>query len=686
LLSRRIKIANKGAVQTQRDYRARKSGTDIEIPDVEDPERKARCADCLMQFAKTYFKPVLYLEPQEMHIVLATDLQDRALHGGRKAMAAPRGSGKTTWVLIAILWAILYGHRRFLVYACENHSLADDRLAIIKSWLERGVMGDTTLHNDFPEVCAPIAALEGRPQRAASLQVDGIPCDLKWTSETIVLPTVAGSMCSAARIATTGLKGGVRGSVDAWGRPDYVAIDDPMGDEGAGSLTVIKKIIKVIKKGITQLVGQGKNIAIMMPCTIIERGDIGDQYTDRELNPVWNGVRYKYLSEMPDEIPVMWQKYIQLRKEKSDDDQYARAAHNFYLENREEMDVGHTCTLPTSYVGCHVLEDGEPSNILPDGSEIESSAIEHAYNIIADDGLDTFLSELQNEPIDEFEGIVKPLTIKGVREKQNGVERGIVPHGLNTVVAYFDCGTKTDIHFAVCAFGDGFTGAVIDWGKFRVDDNIPAGQAVMAGLEKGVPAVLGREYVSERGGASLNIQIALIDSGYETHTVYNFCNRNQHKLITFPTKGEGTDHFMVPKARRVSHGYGWWHGEAKDSNQFVYHVDANLWKSFVDARLRIGIGAGGCLSLNMHGKKGNLELIDSITSEAPYSAFKKRGGDEYQSWKLKINRRDNHLYDCVVGCHVAAARMGIGLDEKTVRVKTVRKHPTVKGQGIRRKY
>jgi len=637
-------------------------------------------------FAETYCKLLLYLTPADMHKEIAEDFQRIALYGGRAARAAPRGGGKTIWCLIAILWATVYGHRKFFIYACENHSLSDDRLAILKAWFERGIMRDTTFNDDFPEICAPIKALEGIAQRANALMVDGVPCDMRWTAKEIILPTVAGSLCSGARIATTGLNSGIRGSLGEMGRPDGVVIDDPMGDEAAASQTTIAKRKKIINKGISQLVGMGKNIALFMLCTIIERGDIGDQYTDKLLYPAWNGKRYKFLYEMPEEIPDLWKEYIRLRKEKSEDDPDARAAHTFYLDNRLDMDKDHGCTLPLAYVGGHVYDGEDQCNILEDGSEVESSAIQHAYNVIADDGLETFLSELQNEPIDEYEGVVKPLTVAEVGAKENSLAKGIVPHGLETVVAYFDCGTVTDIHYAVCAFGEGFTGAVIDWGKFKVDENKPADIALTAGLSAAIPTILERAYTGERNGNKYDIQLVLVDSGYQTDTVYNYCNRNPYRHITFPAKGEGTDNFAIPKTRKTTHGQGWWYGEAKDSRQSVYHCHANHWKDLTDARLRVDIGGRGCLSFNRNGKKGNGELVQSLTSEAPHKAFKRKTGDTYSAWQAKLNRHDTHAWDCVVNCHMVAARMGIRLEETVVRIKTVRKRPTVQGKGVRRKY
>lgn len=642
----------------QREYRRRNSGLDISIPAAADPERRAQCSRSLVLFAITYFRPLLYLALADMHREIASDFEHRALYGGRTAVAAPRGSGKSIWCLIGIVWAILYGHRRYVIYACENHSLADERLAIIKAWLEHGVMGDTTLLSDFPEVCAPIAALEGRSQRAASMTVNGEPVNMRWTADVIVFPTVAGSACSGARIATTGLSAGVRGSLDAEGRPDYVVIDDPMGDEAAASAAIIRKRRKNINKGMAWLGGQGKTIAMNMLCTIIERNDIGDQYTDRSQSPAWNGRRYQYLKGFNTDTPELAKEYIRLRREKSEDDPDARTAHRFFLDHAADFAAMWEPTLPDAYAGRHVLENGAPCNLLPDGSEVESSAVEHALNVIADDGMDTFLSEFQNAPVDEYEGAIVPLTVAEVLARENGLPRGVVPHGLTTLVAQFDCGTRTDIHFAVCAFGAGFTGAVIDYGVFPVDESAPADAAVLAGLTAACADVLHRAYAPERGGNDLSVSLALIDSGFETNTVYDFCNRNPQKHITFPSKGEGSDNFAIPKRKGITHGAGWWYGEARDSRQMVYHVHANWWKSFVDARLRVGLGGAGALSINTR-PLGNQSLAESLTSEAPRPAFLKKTGDQYNAWALKVGRTDNHLYDCVVGCHMAAGRMGV---------------------------
>src|SRR5690606_16697500 len=57
--------------------------------------------------------------------------------------------------------------------------------------------------------------------------------------------------------------------------------------------------------------------------------------------------------------------------------------------------------------------------------EGELSAIQHAYNILIDDGPDVFASECQNEPrpkVDDSES----LTPKQIMEKLSGFDRGVV--------------------------------------------------------------------------------------------------------------------------------------------------------------------------------------------------------------------------------------------------------------------
>jgi hypothetical protein len=70
--------------------------------------------DDLAKFLWQVFPQAFPLEPSPTHLRMIEEIQKAVTHGGLKAIAAPRGSGKTSILLRAALWAILTGRRKYV--------------------------------------------------------------------------------------------------------------------------------------------------------------------------------------------------------------------------------------------------------------------------------------------------------------------------------------------------------------------------------------------------------------------------------------------------------------------------------------------------------------------------------------------------------------------------------------------
>ena len=95
------------------------------------------------------------------HLKVIARIEQAVLHGGLFAMAMPRGSGKSSLVEAACLWAILYGHREFVVLIGSTETAALETLESIKTELEDNEL----LLEDFPEAVYPISCLNGISNR-----------------------------------------------------------------------------------------------------------------------------------------------------------------------------------------------------------------------------------------------------------------------------------------------------------------------------------------------------------------------------------------------------------------------------------------------------------------------------------------------------------------------------------------
>lgn len=677
-------MARKGPEQDQdrrqREYEARKeaararqaaqsrSGRDIApIPEAVDPERRAAAEASFRVFCETYFGEIFYLAWSQDHLKVIARIEQAVLHGGLFALAMPRGSGKSNICICACLWAVLCGYREFVVLIGAEAKQAKEMLESIKTSLESNEL----LVEDFPEVCYPIARLEGISNRAKGQICGGEQTKITWTSDKIVLPTVAGSKASGAMLRVTGLTGRIRGMIHRRtdgraSRPDLVIVDDPQTDASARSRSQCVTRENILAKAVLGLSGPGKKIAGVMPCTVIAPGDMADNILDRDKHPEWMGERTRFVVKWP-EREDLWQQYLEMRSACfREGDQEAAAATEFYRANRAEMDRGSEVAWPERF------------------EEDELSALQHAWNKRLQLGDSAFMSEYQNQPesdIDEADD----LTADQIAGKVNRIPRGVVAQQAVRLTAMIDV-QKALLFWTVCAWQDDFTGYVVDYGAWpdqkkpyfslrnanpTLADISPASgleAAIYAGLEGLCEHILGRTWPRE-DGVDLRIERCLIDSNWaeSKETVYSFCRRSKHAAILMPSVGKGIksgnkpmDEWRKNPGERVGLNWRITNPSASKRGQHYLLIDTNFWKSFVHARFAVPVGDRGCLSL--FGDRPGLHRLLSEHLTAETRKRDRSDGRQVDEWKLKISKPDNHWFDCLVGCAVAASVLGSKLD------------------------
>jgi len=206
------------------------------------------------------------------HLKVIQRIEQSVIEGGQFALAMPRGSGKTTLSLIAVIWAVVYGHLRFsmLVGATDKRSVKMAKL--IKKMLEntRSVFAE-----DFPEVVIPCAELRGQANRATGQHCNSERTNIGWNEDTIVLPTIKGSCCSGSVIGAASLLGNIRGMLEMDAdnnliRPDFVILDDPQTKGSAKSAEETKTRLEMIDQDVLGLAGPDGTLSVVMLCTVIE--------------------------------------------------------------------------------------------------------------------------------------------------------------------------------------------------------------------------------------------------------------------------------------------------------------------------------------------------------------------------------------------------------------------------------
>ena len=662
----------------ERDRQAEQSlaGRDIgPLPEVVNPDRKAACERNFQLFCESYFPETYALAWSPDHLKVIEKIETAVLRGGLFALAMPRGSGKSTLSESAVIWAMLYGHREFITLIGATESAALETLDSIKTELEV----NERLAEDFPEVCYPVAQLEGIANRCAGQLYKGERTRITWTSNEIVLPTVEGSRASGIIVRVAGITGRIRGmkfkrSDGRNVRPSLVVIDDPQTSESAGSLEQTRKRVRVLAGDILGLAGPGQKISGIMPCTIIRPGDMADIILNRNTHPDWNGEKTRMVYRFPTNMKL-WEEYAEIRAEALRTEGNFEKATEFYLANREAMDAGAEVSWEARF------------------NHDEVSALQHAMNLKFQDEA-AFMSEYQNDPLPDDTADDSLLSVDEICAKINGLARRRVPLKCDRLTMFVDV-QKALLFYVVIAWAEDFTGAVIDYGswpdqhrhEYSLADANPSIQTLFpkAGFEGALYAALsaltdeclGREWERE-DGAVLKIERALVDAnwGQSTDVVYQFCRQSSHAGVILPSHGRYVGASSKPmteyrKQQGDRLGFNWMIPNVA-GKRAIRHViyDTNYWKSFIHARLAVPVGDKG--SLTLYGRIPGAHQLFAEHLTAEYRVKTQGRGRTVDEWKLKPQSHDNHFLDCVAGCAVCGSMLGASLPE-TLPAKLDRK-------------
>lgn len=649
----------------ERSRERTRRGADIgEIPAVADPARRERCRTSLQSFLVEYFPFSTGLSPFSAdHERVIGRIQDCVLAGGRFTNAVYRGFAKSTISENALLWAVLYGHRKFGAIFAAEAGLATKAIMSIKTELS----DNDLLYADFPEVCHAIRALEGKPQRCASQTHQGERTHVQWTQDTVVFPSIGGSLAAGAIITSRGLTGSILGlrhkAADGRQlRPDFVIVDDPQTRESARSPVQCQARLEILLKSVLKLSGHTTSMACVVNATVIAVDDMVDQLLDPGRHPGWQGERIPMVRKFADRHEDLWMdQYREIRtsfaRDVVGDQKRAHAEANaFYEEHRDAMDAG--CQV--SWASCF-------------DAERERSAIQHAYNALIDDGADVFASEFQQQPLKDAADSAG-LKADEIRARSIEVPRWIVPRGLDSLTASVDV-QKDLLYWAVVAWGHGFRGHLVAYGSYPDQgrsyytlrdakktlgrahgDNVEA--AIHAGLEQLAAMLLDREFARESDDAVLRCDQLFVDANWaQTQgVVRDFARRSKWGPRILPThgrfvgaSGQTLSDKAPDKGERV--GPNWRTSTIGKQRHVLF--DTNAWKTFLASRIKLPIADPQGFTIH---SGDHTMLGEHLAAEVPVRvASKQRECDE---WRLTPGR-DNHLLDCVVGSAVAASYRGV---------------------------
>lgn len=665
-----------------------------------DPAFREDCRLDFGLFCKSYGAEAFPLAWSANHLKAIERIERAILHGGQFAFAMPRGSGKSSLCRYAVIWAIVYGHRRYVVFVTATETLASKQLKAVKSELRFNRL----LCRDFPEVCEPIVALAGESRNASGQRLNGESTGIEWNADRLVTATVIDeneswpnmvqrngvwvTKSSGAVIESAGITGDIRGKFHSQQdgsiiRPDLSIVDDPQTRESAKSPMQVENREATISGDVAYLAGPGVPIALFVPCTIIYENDLASKLLDRKLHPEFQGERTRMVNKFPTDVK-RWETYADLlRADWEAGDNLHAAATGYYAENRRAMDAGGEVSWPERF------------------APHELSALQSAMNLRIKDE-QSFMAECQNEPIGGRLDSIEIPTSDEVAGKANGVKRGTVPNETPTLTAFIDVSQKV-LWWAVVGWGQNFTGAVIDYGTWprqrtsyvtlsTVGITIQKAAAAALGGKPGLEGsirwaleslcenILGREWLGEDGATPYRVERCLIDANWtqSREVVYTYARRGPFASVIMPSHGFGrgaTDRGLcdlqakaLPGERR---GLNWriMPGQKGEGRRALY--DTNYWKSHVFNRLATPAGDPGSLTLFAGKPADHRMFAEQVCAE--YAVRVRAKGREVDEWKLLPGKTDNHFLDSLTGCAVGASLQGIALPGQRMPAPAVKR-------------
>lgn len=645
-----LKKEREAARQREQSAKDREIGP---LPEVKNPARRKKALGNFQFYCEQYFPKRFNLKWSRDHKKVIREIQRIVTKGGLLAVAMPRGSGKTSLAEVAVLWAIKRGEHQFVALIGANQEKAGELLLSIRTELESNEL----LAEDFPEICVPIAKLQGVQQRRMLL--DGKPVRLKFGSRHIELPDIEGSSSCSAIIKCVGLTGGgIRGM--SYTRPDgtrvrprLVILDDPQTDQSAASLKQNATRERLLAGAVLGLAGPGQKISGIMPCTVIKPGDMIDRILDREKHAEWNGIRTQLLDAFP-KIMRLWREYWEVRSEGLRQGDDGAAGNTFYVARRREMDEGAKVSWPERFN--------------PD----EISAIQNAMNLFLQDK-QAFFAEYQNDPASGEDDADTKLTADMVTRRMNGLVRCAIPLSAEYLAAGIDV-HKELLYCTVAAAETRPTIAIpyySTWPEqrrsyFRKDDvtqtisrmykslGHPKAQ-LAAALEALIIDLVSREW-KRPDGHPLRIGKIVIDANYDTDTVFEVCMKSKHRDILLPSFGTTPSRYAGRKkikGQKVGEDYVIPPRGDRPCRYALIHSSA--WISRTVAGFQVPQGAVGAWTLYGDGDREQHRLYaEHITAEYSTTLIDKATRRTITTWTPKPDHPDNHWLDAtklaVVGC------------------------------------
>ena len=665
------------------------------LPSVENAKRRAACEQDFGKFLRTYWPADTRHPWSDVHLKLITTIEMVVLVGALLAMGIPRGWGKTFLSVRAIIWAAAFRHHTMMMLIAASDDAAADLLQDIVDELETNEL----LQADFPELCHPIACLQGIRQRQRGQTLNGQRTKVKVDRLELHLGDIddePGVVIFAGGICGSKIRGRRKKRGDRIERPTLGLVDDFQTRASAGSRLQCQKRLNIVSDDIPGLPGNDQAWSCLLTCTVIEPGDAADQLLDRQQHPDWRGIRAAFLNSLPNQDAFdHWEEWNRIRvedlqgfDENPDDieqETISERAHAYYRKFHKPMNAGADVGWKYAYKPEHYVD-----------------ALEKAMHWYFRSRRG-FWSELQNQP-DKFEVSALPqLQAHLLIHRVHHCRQLIAPADAEYLTAHADL-SKAVLWFELRAWALDSTSWTIDYGTWPKQNRAYFTQATarytidsvyqhlptwsircMAAIRDLFTELFALE-VQREDGATLRLNIAGIDANDETDTVRKGIRKAglsgrlwpMHSRSFRPPKTALND---LPKKDGDVIGESWRRRKPENGHLRYITYDTDLWKSHHRNRLLMPAEAPGAITWFVGGD--HKMIADHHSAEYSETLFHEASGRRIEIWGLKPGE-DNHLWDVGVGNDVLGSVLGLKLPADAM-LRTSGTKTAAKGRKRRRK-
>jgi hypothetical protein len=608
--------------QTERERQATKAAVkraaerDLSVHTTKDPNRRAACEADDCEWLRRYV-PGVFRFPftdDQRHIV--EEISHALQYGLLKTFAAPRHDGKTSIArYLCLKYSLQKIERDGLLVPFVPLSLlinatgkkAGDSLDAIKNKL-RSAREGSPLFDDYGLECIIARHVAPAPARAHNVTVGGRPVFLEWAADHIILPSFDDEGGMAGMLAGMGITSNDIQGFNLYDvRPRFCLLDDLDDRDSLSSKdggTIAAKIEKTVDENISGLGGPGEPFGAVMLCTIPSRHSVAFKYSDPKQKQ-WSGVRLRKIKEWPAN-QSLWDEYMGLRRagrETFDDDgrpidKHGRKAHQFLLERFDEMHLGAVVSNENDYT----------RSILPDGSQMQVSALQNCYDFITDHGMPSFLTEYQNDPPEDDGRIESGINPQMIQKQKSGYANKTIPPGCTVLSHGCDVGKTKGFHWVVRAFKPDGTGYTIDYGIMDVagvkhGSNEGLNRAIYNAVRRREEEFRAAEYL-QANGEPLSQIVSVFDSRYESDAVMMavkslgmgvYAIKGIGQSAGASTKGKFRPCIARTTNRKPGGGERWYFDRDNPVGIWAVHADTDYWKAWEHARWMTATDKPGCM-------------------------------------------------------------------------------------------